>query len=351
MNEQVERICISVNTRCNLACEYCYFFNPENRINNQKDLSVTDLMIILKRINEYSSLQSIRKKIKVNFVGSGEPLLSWKNIKESVLEFSKIKNHNIKFYTVTNATLITNTIANEMKDLQIFPSVSLDGYQELHDKYRKDVHLNGSFEQTMNGINILRNNGFDIAINTVATKSLSKNLERFFTFLAENKIKKVIFDRIVDIPSNFNDLLNYDEYYNFLNDVSIVIERLNLQNKIEVGNIEAYNRAIKKQSDKVCTMFGSSCGAGTNFIIYIGKDVYPCGRMFGKKEWIIGNYQDSIIDIQKQMYNKLNIREDCINCDILNMCFRDCLLEQNEKDYSCEARYNYINNHNEKYGI
>lgn len=350
MKEQVERICISVNTRCNLACEYCYFFNPENRISNQKDLSVTDLIIILKKINEYAQLPEIEKKIKINFVGSGEPLLSWKNIKQSVSQFNEIKNHNIKFYTVTNATLVTDTIAKEMKELHIFPSVSLDGYKELHDKYRKDAQSRGSFDQTMKGINILQNNGFDIAINTVATKSLSKNLEHFFLFLNKNDIKKVIFDRIVDTPSHFDDLLNYNEYYYFLNDVASTIQRLGLQNKIEVGNLEAYNRAIKEKPDKVCTMFGSSCGAGTNFIIYIGKEVYPCGRMFGQQKWLIGNYQDAIIDIQKQMFEKIHNREDCNNCDIVNMCFRDCLIEQEEKTYSCKARYDFINNH-KKNGI
>lgn len=345
MNEQIERICISVNTRCNLACEYCYFFNPENRINSEKDLSVTDLMIILNNINEYAKLPDIEKKIKINFVGSGEPLLSWKNIKESVSKFNEIKNHNIKFYTVTNATLITDIIAKEMKELHIFPSVSLDGYKELNDKYRKDAHKHGSFEQTINGIKILRNNSFDIAINTVATKTLSNNLERFFLFLNENDIKKVIFDRIVDTPSNFDDLLSYDEYYYFLNDVASTIQRLGLQNRIEVGNLEAYNRAIKEKPDKVCTMFGSSCGAGTNFIIYIGKEVYPCGRMFGQSNWLIGDYQDKITDIQKQMLKKINNREDWNNCEIINMCFRDCLIERNEKTYSCKARYDFINNY------
>jgi uncharacterized protein len=338
----VERICISVNTRCNLGCKYCYFYNPENRVNSEKDLSEDEIYQILLQINNYAKLPEVNKKIKINFVGSGEPLLSWKNIKNAVEKFKDIKSEKIKFYTVTNGTLITNEIAQELKQLEIFPSVSLDGYKELHNMYRINHAGKGSFDQTMTGINILKRHGFELAINTVASKTLYENIEKFFIFLKTEGIKKVIFDRIVDTPSFFKDFLSYDEYYQFLEDVYNTIKNLGLSDEIEVGNLEAYKRSFAGKPDKVCTMFGSSCGAGTNFIIYMGKDVYPCGRMFGKKEWILGNINDSITEIQKNMYSKIPKRNDCISCDVKKYCVRDCLLEYERKDYSCEFRKKFI---------
>ena len=342
--EIVERICISVNTRCNLGCKYCYFFNPENRINHEKDLSEDEIYNILLKINDYAGLPHVNKKIKINFVGSGEPLLTWKNIRNAVRKFSEIKSDKIKFYTVTNGTLITDKIAEELKELNIFPSISLDGYEEIHNLYRLDHRGKGSFKQTMKGIETLRKHGFNIAVNTVASKTLSNNLEKFFMFLKSQNIKKVIFDRLVDVPSFFDDLLNYDEYYRFLEEVHNTLKRLNLTGEIEVGNLEAYKRSFAGKPDKVCTMFGSSCGAGTNFIIYIGQEVYPCGRMFGMKEWVIGNINDSIQDIQKNMYAKLPHREDCLSCEVRKYCIRDCLLEQKQKNYSCNSRIDFLKN-------
>lgn len=339
----VERICISVNTRCNLGCMYCYFFNPENRVNNEKDLTGDEIFNILCRINEYAEQKHISKKIKINFVGSGEPLLSWKNIKEAVARFLPIKNEKIKFYTVTNATLITDKIAEELKELNIFPSTSLDGYKELHNLYRINHAGKGSFDNTIRGINILKKHGFDIAINTVATKTLHQNLEKFFNFLIEQNINKVIFDRIVDVPEYFTDLLDYNEYYLFLKDVYSIQKKLEIENKIEVGNLEAYKRSIKGKPDKVCTMFGSACGAGTNFIIYMGSIVYPCGRMFGQKEWVLGTVENSINEIQQNMYGKLYDRDDCKVCKIKDICVRDCLLEYSQEDYSCDSRIEFIN--------
>lgn len=347
MEDFVERICISVNSRCNLACKYCYFFNPENRIEHDKDLTSNEIFEILIKINEYSIESKVKKKIKVNFVGSGEPLLSWNNIKLALKEFNKITYENIKFYTVTNATLITDVIAKELQEYNVFPSISLDGYKEIHDLHRVDYKMQGSFYRTMTGIKILQRNGFDIAINTVASKTLKKNILKFFKFLNKNTISKVIFDRIVDTPHEYTDILSNDEFYDFLITATNSLAKINLFNKIEIGNIEAYNRNLQGRTDKVCTMFGSTCGAGTNFLIYIGKDIYPCGRMFGKKKWVIGNYSDDIIDVENNMLKKIPYREDCRNCKILDICHRDCLLEAETENYSCEKRIAFFKTLNE----
>ena len=65
-------------------------------------------------------------------------------------------NNKVEFYLVTNRTLLTDKIAKEIKEVDLFPSVSLDEYQELHDENRLTHQDTSSFEKTMNGINILR---------------------------------------------------------------------------------------------------------------------------------------------------------------------------------------------------
>jgi len=344
MKEQVERICISVNTECNLACKYCYFFNPENRIKKDDELTSNEILEILKKIHGYSENDFIKKNIKVNFVGSGEPLISWKNIKNALYKFkNEFNNQKVKFYIVSNGTLLTQKIASEMKELDVFPSISLDGYKELHNKNRINYLGIGSFENTMKGINILRTQNFKIAINTTVTETLVANIENYLIFLKDNNISKVTFDRLVDTPSHFKKM-SYNEFYDFLSLLYKKRKELKMENIIEIGNFESYKKNFKGKVDKVCTMFGSSCGAGTNFLIYMLKDVYPCGRMFGKKEWLLGKYLDNIEDLQNNMYNKLPQRTDCINCSILKECYRDCILEYEEKDYTCDSRKEFILN-------
>ncbi|KKM94836.1 hypothetical protein LCGC14_1194390, partial [marine sediment metagenome] len=80
IKEQIEKVCISPNSICNFACRYCYFYNPEKPIFPQKNLTETDIRTILDKIYDYCVKFNLKKKIKIIFVGSGEPLLSWKEI-------------------------------------------------------------------------------------------------------------------------------------------------------------------------------------------------------------------------------------------------------------------------------
>ncbi|WMW25671.1 radical SAM protein [Methanolobus sediminis] len=348
LSNQIERICISVNMQCNYACKYCYFFNRDGNTLSKSCLNEAEIYSILERCFDYHRNNKISKIIKVNFVGSGEPLINWKEISAAVATFWE--NHpeqdNISFYIVTNASLVTREIANEMKLLKITPSVSLDGPKEIHDSNRILRDGKGTFEITMKGISILQDTGFDVAINSTLSKKLEENLGLFFDFVIEHSFTKVIFDRMVDVPAEV-DSISYNEFYIFLEKVDDYLEKHNIKN-IEIGNLEAYSRNIAGVPDRVCTMFGGSCGAGTNFLIYMGTDVYPCGRMFGDDYWLLGTISDEIESISKNMLNKIPQRTDCSSCKVHNYCIRDCIFDYFNESYRCDSRKEFIANFSNK---
>ena len=340
--EQVERICISVNTVCNLGCDYCYFFHPENRVEKSKPLSSDEIFTILEKSLWYHLDFGFEKRIKINFVGSGEPLIHWTNIRDGVAAFHKAypDQQSIKFYTVTNATLVTPAIAKEMKLLGIVPSVSVDGPKVIHDRHRLDHQGKGSFVRVMAGIEILRSTGFDVAINTTLTRDLLDSLDTYVAFIKASGFTKVIFDRLVDTPDSVMEI-SYDEYYRFLQDIHQKFIDAGLHD-VEIGNLEAYRRNFEGKPDKVCTMFGGSCGAGSNFVIYMGREVYPCGRMFGKQQWLLGNIDDPIHVFPERMTRHWPERQDCKSCSVASDCVRDCLLEYHTPDYSCQSRQDFL---------
>lgn len=340
--EQIERICISVNTACNLACDYCYFFHPENRVAKDKALSAAEICGILEEARSYHVRFQFEKKIKVNFVGSGEPLLQWRNIRDGVRMF--LDRHpgqqSVRLYTVTNATLVTPTIAAEMKALGIEPSVSVDGPPELHDKHRFDHKGAATFDRVIAGIRILQHAGFNPAINTTLTRDLIENVDAYVAFVKEYGFQKVIFDRLVDTPDTV-EATTYAEYYRFLRTIHESFRQAGLEN-VEIGNLEAYRRNYEGRPDKVCTMFGGSCGAGSNFVIYMGREVYPCGRMFGKDHWKLGSIEEPLELFSERMEKHWPERADCASCDVAKFCVRDCLLEYHTEDYSCDPRKEFL---------
>lgn len=342
MSHQIERICLSVNSVCNLACSYCYFFAIPDALPGPEALSAEEIAVILGCAHRYSQRPDVHKRIKINFVGSGEPLLSWDAIRTALFRFQRASpTHRLRFYTVTNGILLTPRIAAEMRELGLTPSVSLDGPKDLHDHHRKKHGGQGTFHQVLRGIEVLRAEGFSVAINTVLTRELLRQLPEFFSFAKEHQLQKIIFDRLVDVPAD-QDPLSYAEFYRALRHIAELKEAMRLSS-LEIGNLEAYRRAIHGQADRVCTMFGSTCGAGLDNLMYMQRDVYPCGRMFHQERWHLGRFDEALEHFPVRMQDRLaNSRAALLRGAGEGIAGPDCIIEQERADYDPRAREEFV---------
>ena len=355
----LERICLSVLSDCNMKCKYCYFFDEDKNLPRTPPLTLEEIAGILLKIYDYASEQVITKILKINFVGGGETILSWNEIAGGIRLFRKQvgtrQNYEelskkLKFYCVTNGILLTDQIAKEMKELELKPSISLDGPPKIHDKYR--VFPNGAptHKIVMNALKILKRNGLPIEINSTITRDLIENLDDFFDFVLKNKIDEVIFDRLVDEPKGVPGM-SYQEFYEAMEKIKAKWEELNYP--FIIGNFKPYFRAIKKEPDRVCTLFGNSCGAGVTAIMYLQRVALPCDRLFDRPFWILGSNEDDISILLENMQNKLReiekeenyimAKKKCLKCTIKEECVNDCLIEQStNKKYNCTERMKFI---------
>jgi uncharacterized protein len=341
MGNAIERVCLSVNSVCNLKCTYCYFFNQPELLPGPNSLSAAEIEVILSNIQRYSVRPEVDKRVKVNFVGSGEPLLSWKAIRTALEEFQrKDPSHRLRFYMVTNGMLLTDQVIKEMQSLQLSPSVSLDGPAWLHDRTRVRHNGRGSHADVMRGIDRLRAAGMPVAINATLGRELLNNLDAFLDFVVEQGFNKVIFDRLVDVPDDV--AVSTPEFYAALQRIAELKESRNLHH-LEIGNLEAYRRAVGGSPDRVCTMFGSTCGAGFHNIIYMQRDVYPCGRMFGQERWKLGRF-DEPLELFPQRMAVLVGGRSCSGPakQEEGLAGPDCLIERQRPDYDHAPREQFV---------
>ena len=70
----IDRICISINNRCNLACKYCHFH--EKGILEDAEMNVYE---ILDNVKNYAT-----GCFKIGFVGNGECFLDWEKLKSYI---------------------------------------------------------------------------------------------------------------------------------------------------------------------------------------------------------------------------------------------------------------------------
>lgn len=240
----IDRICISINNRCNLACKYCHFHEKKECIQEDK----MDVFKILDNV-----IQSIEnnciKLFKIGFVGNGEPLLDYELLKEYILYISRyLESGRIAAYTISNGLLLNREKLLFFKGYNINVGFSIDGIPEIHNKYRCGTHA-----KVMEKIELYKEvMGYYPSMNCTVGAEIIEQAEETIAFFEQFQ-NRITFSRMIGkygIPlDTFND---------FLKKAS---ERLN----VRTGGYD-------------CTMYGGLCGAGMNNFFYANGNVYMCGN-------------------------------------------------------------------------
>lgn len=183
------QIVLELTEVCNLRCEYCIYneHHPNFRGYSNKKMSFeTAKKSIDLILRDYKG-----EEFALTFYG-GEPLVNFPLLKECIEYARNTYPHNKMTYSfTTNLTLLTQEMVDYFKTLEDIDILcSLDGPKEIHDRYRKDVDGDGSFERAIENFNILRREFYNpekkrnLMINCVMmppyTKEKLKELYSFF---------------------------------------------------------------------------------------------------------------------------------------------------------------------------
>ncbi|MCP4155044.1 MAG: radical SAM protein [bacterium] len=91
------------------------------------------------------------------FFNGGEILLAWDLLKQTVERIAeKYKKYKIDFGLNTNMTLMTEEMAEFLNRYDFKVSISIDGYEESHNRTRKYFNQKGSYNDIMEGLKIYK---------------------------------------------------------------------------------------------------------------------------------------------------------------------------------------------------
>lgn len=233
----INRICISINNRCNLACSYCHFH--EKGIMEDAEMDVYEILDNVKRYAKGS--------FKIGFVGNGECFLDWDRLKSYISYIEDCPN--ISAYTITNGTVaLSDEDWRFLDDHNINVGFSIDGYKELHDKNRC-----GSFDKAIQNVEeYKRATGHYPTFNATAGEETLNNAEKVISFF-KSYGTRVTFSRMIGKYG-----ISLQDYRDFL-------DRAEKEIPVRRGGLD-------------CTMYGGQCGAGTNNYFFSNGKVYFCGN-------------------------------------------------------------------------
>ncbi len=161
------KLWIYTNYDCNLRCSYCVAESSPIALRRAISLDV------VKKLVDEANQAGITS---VFFTG-GEPL-----ILDEIYEMLAYSSAHLQTILLTNAMLLNNKRLEKLKDIlndNLIIQVSLDGGSaEPHDSYRGV----GTWIKTIEGIQVLQENGFQVRLSTTETPANTAHLDEICAY-------------------------------------------------------------------------------------------------------------------------------------------------------------------------
>lgn len=139
MNGNLRQLILQVTQNCNLRCKYCvYSGSYVNRTHTKKRMSFE---IAKQAVDFYFAHNTNKDAGVISFYG-GEPLLEMELIKKIVVYSEKLyEGKELRFNMTSNATLLTDEIADFLYEHNFNLTISLDGPEEVHNQSLSLIHI------------------------------------------------------------------------------------------------------------------------------------------------------------------------------------------------------------------
>lgn len=313
------------SSACNMNCEYCFYKDvaKHREIYNYGTMSEDTIENIIKKV---FSATSDKATITFNFQG-GEPLLAGhKYFDFFINKVEKYKsNQKINYNLQTNLTMLDEWYIDFFRNNKFLLGVSLDGFKENNDKFRK-LGKNSNFDIVMTNIERLNKASIDYNIITVLTSELSKNPKLLYKFYKKYGFKHIQIIPCLDpIGKDSKYGLSPENFYLFYKELSNIWLDDNMS--IDILLFTDIIGLLYRQLPLQCGMLGK---CSNDFIIEADGSVYPCD-FYSFDRYKLGNInKDNLIEIYNSdiACNFINERKilskECDNCKYYNICVGNC---------------------------
>ncbi|WP_299253108.1 radical SAM protein [uncultured Aquimarina sp.] len=334
---QFDALILKVASRCNLNCSYCFMYNLGDTTykGQPKFMSYDMIDSILEKTKKY--IQKYNKKEFSFIFHGGEPLLIEKDFYRTFITKANIIKKELqevvfRYDIQTNGVLIDEDWCALFRELQIYPSTSVDGTRKAHDMFRVDHKGNGSYDKVFNAVRLLKNQiGY---ADTVCVINIEEEPKVIYESFKEMQVNSVNFL----IPDFTHDNYPFDRGKSEMADWLIALFDIWIKDpnryKIPIF-IGVMNRllGVTENSSNESTVLVIE----TNGEIEAIDSLKACGHGFTKSGMSV--LSDDLSDIKNSPLGKLYFEDSttklcakCLECPIRDVCQGGRLVHRFKKE-------------------
>jgi uncharacterized protein len=369
---------------CNLNCEYCFYLEKKALFAENENYRMSD-KVLKAFVQKYIRANDV-PEISFAWQG-GEPMLMGLDFFKKAVRLQKQYSHGKKITNSlqTNGVLLDNAWCEFLAKNNFLVGISLDGPEDIHNRYRVDGRGRGTFSAVIKAVELMQKHGVEYNVLACITRESARRPLDVYHFLKDRGVEFVQFIPVVErMPDNGTRALGLklasppdlgvesmadvtpwavepDSYGDFL--ISIFEEWVrNDVGKTFVMNFEWALMSWMGGDSTVC-QFSRQCGK--SLILEHDGNIYACDH-FMYPDYLLGNVLSSdpkrLIDSPQQ--NAFGTRKEtalpqcCRECDVLFACRGGCpkhrfvatLEKKPGLNYLCEGHKKFFR-HINKYMI
>ena len=186
-----------IGAACNLACNYCYYLEKSNLYKHQPKRQMSE-ELLERFVKDYIEAQTMNEVV-FTWHG-GEPTLRPLSFYQKAVELQKkyARGRIIHNSLQTNGTLLTDEWCRFLKENNWLVGISIDGPEELHDRYRRDSQGKPSWKRVMEGIRLLQHYGVEWNAMAVVNRYNADHPQAFYRFFKSIGCQYIQFTPIVE---------------------------------------------------------------------------------------------------------------------------------------------------------